>query len=425
MTQKGKFLAQSPRGMRDILPHEQALWTRVRKATVEVAEYYNFERIDTPLLERAEIFERSIGERTEIVEKQMYMVSASGERLALRPEGTAGVARAYVEHGLAYAGSPLKLYYEGPMFRHESPQAGRLRELRQFGLEIISHENDPLYDAQIALSSMRILEALKIKDATVRINSIGCRVCRPVFVRRLKEYYRNKTKTLCADCRRRLQKNPLRILDCKTEECAPLKTGAPDAVDSLCVTCKNHFKAVLEFFDELNLPYSLDPTLVRGLDYYSKTVFELFTEGGTSALGGGGRYDYLIETLGGRSAPAVGAALGLDRIVEFLAAQGGNGLALRQKPKIYLIHIGAFAKRKGLSIVETLRRAGIPSAESLGKDSLAAQLKAADKARAPLALIFGQREAHEENIIIRDMRTGGQETVPLAKMIAAIKRKLR
>ena len=420
---KEKLLLQAPRGMRDILPKEQPLWTRVRKTAIEVAEYYNFERIDTPLLERADIFERSIGVATDLIEKQMYIVKSGGERLALRPEGTAGVARAYSEHGLAYAGSPLKLYYEGPMFRHESPQAGRLRELHQFGLEIVSNENDPLYDAQIALTGFRIIEALKIKDTVIRLNSIGCRVCRPFFTRKLRDYYRDKLKTLCADCRRRISTSPLRLLDCKSERCAPWKGGAPETVDSLCSFCSSHFKEVLEFLDELALPYALDPLLVRGLDYYTKTVFEFFTKD-SLALGGGGRYDYLIGILSGRDAPAVGLALGLDRIVEHMESRrimtGG-----KPKPRIHFVHVGAVAKKRSLSIIEKLRQADIAVAESLGKDSLAAQLKAADKAGAPLSLIFGQREAYEESIIIRDMRTGGQETVPFSKMITAIKRKMK
>lgn len=416
---------QSPKGMHDILPHDQFLWERVRRALRETAEFYNFLRIDTPIVERAALFERSVGETSDIVEKEMFYLDVKGlDKLVLRPEGTAPVARAYLEHGLSHLGLPLKLYYEGPMFRHEQPQAGRFRQFHQIGFEIIAGNSDPVYDAQAIIVSLRLLEALKLKNLTVKLNSIGCRNCRPPYRKELLAYYRDKKDGPCADCKRRLAQNPLRLLDCKREECQPMKKEAPLFVDHLCAACHNHFKTVLEYLEELKLPYLLDHTLVRGFDYYSRTVFEIAAEGSEGSLCGGGRYDYLTEQLGGKSAPAVGAAIGIERVMEAMRAQNVVQPP-RQKPKVYLVYLGDLAKKKSLRLLEQLREGDIAVFESLGKESLKAQLRAADKMGAPLALIFGQREAFEESVIVRDLKTGAQETVPFAKMVETVKKRLK
>ncbi len=418
-------LIQSVKGMHDILPADQAVWERIRRAVKEIAEFYNFARIETPIVERAELFERSVGEATDIVEKQMFLLERRGaDRYVLRPEATAGIARAYIEHGLSHAGSPVKLYFEGPLFRYEQPQAGRLREFRQADFEIISQDADPVYDVQIILVAVRLLEELRIKGVTVSVNTIGCRNCRVAYRRELKNYFETKKNGICKDCKRRLAVNPLRILDCKEEKEQELKSEAPIIIDHLCPACHAHFKTVLEYLDELAVPYTLDHYLVRGLDYYTKTVFELMVEGASFALGGGGRYDYLIGLLGGRDAPAVGVALGIERIIEALRMQNVS-VVPRGRPKLFLIHIGDLAKKKSLKIIEALREAGIPVRESLGRASLKAQLKLADKLESPLALIFGQKEAFEETIIIRNLESGAQETVPLTKMPEAIRRKLK
>lgn len=416
---------QSPKGMHDILPQDQPAWERVRRAAREIAEYYNFRRLDTPILERAELFERGVGETTDIVEKQIFTVTTKGkERLVLRPEATAPIARAYIEHGLGQLGLPLKIYFEGPMFRYEQPQAGRSREFHQIDFEIISHEIDAVYDAQVILVFCRLLETLKLKDLGILLNSIGCKNCRPPYRKELQDYYKNLKNQLCEDCKRRLEVNPLRLLDCKEEECANLKKEAPIIIDHLCGHCHSHFKAVLEYLEELSLPYNLDHHLVRGLDYYTKTVFEVVAQGANFSLGGGGRYDYLIEMLGGRSAPAVGWAAGIERIIEAMKAQGVN-LTPKPKAKVFLIHIGELAKKKSLGLIETFRRADIPVTEALGKESLKAQLRSADKAGSPLALIFGQKEAYEESVIVRDLKSGLQESVPIGKLVETIKKKLR
>ncbi len=415
----------APKGMHDILPGDQPLWEKIRKTAKETADYYNFLRIDTPILEKSELFEKSLGAASDVIEKQMYLLkSKGGDELALRPEGTASIARAYIEHGLSHLGQPLKLYYEGPMFRYEKPQAGRFRQLHQFGFEIIGNENDAVYDAQVIIACYRTLQDLKIKELDLQINSIGCARCRPNYRKHLIEYYKSKEKSLCVDCRRRLKFNPLRLLDCKEQQCIEMKKAAPNILDTLCSDCKKHFKKVLEFLEEVKLPYSLNHYLVRGLDYYSKTVFEIFTEGFNFALAGGGRYDYLFDIISGRNAVGVGGAVGIDRLVEVVKTKNINLLG-KAKPKIYLIHVGDLAKIKALGLVEILREANIDVVESLGKESLRAQLRSADKLGSGYTLIFGQQEAFEQSIIIRDMKSGAQETVPLKKFVEVLKRKLR
>lgn len=418
-------IINSPKGMHDILPTDQPLWEKIRKAAREVSDYYNFWRIDTPALEKVELFNRTLGEVSDVVEKQMFDVKTKGgDELVLRPEGTAPIARAYIEHGLSHLGQPLKLYYEGPMFRYEQPQAGRFRQFHQVGFEIISNENDPVYDIQVILACYRFLEELKLKDVNIQINSTGCQRCRPGFRKKLTEYYSKHEKSLCGDCKRRLKVNPLRLLDCKNETCVELKKESPNILDGLCFDCKRHFKKLLEFLEETKMPYSLNQYLVRGLDYYSKTVFEMFATGFDFAIAGGGRYDYLIDSLGGRQSPGVGGAIGLERVIEVIKAKNIS-LAGKPKPKIFLVHIGDLAKIKAIGLIEEFRVNNIDAYESLGKESLKAQLKSADKLGSEWALILGQQEVFEQSVIIRDMKSGAQETVPLKKIVEVVKRKLR
>ena len=415
---------QSPKGMHDLLPDEQFVWERVRRAAHDIGDFYNFVRIDTPILEQADLFERTVGEATDIVEKQMFNVTAKGkERLVLRPEGTAPIARAYIEHGLSQRGLPLKLFYEGPMFRYEQPQAGRLRQFHQIGFEILSGEDDPVFDAQVILVLYRFLEALKLKGFTVQVNSIGCKSCRPLYRKELQAYYRPLKGELCADCVRRLDVNPLRLLDCKEDGCKKFQEEAPIIIDHLCSRCHGHFKSVLEYLEELDISYALNHHLVRGLDYYTKTVFEITGENLPFSIAGGGRYDYLIELLGGKATPAVGWAAGIERIIEAMKLQG-IPLVPKAKPKVFFIYIGDLAKKRSLGIIEELRRHRIEVAESLGRESLRAQLRAADKMESPIALIFGQKEAFEESIIVRDLKSGVQETIPLAKMVETLKKRI-
>jgi len=422
-----KFLFQTPKGMHDILPGEQPWWEKLRKASQETANFYNFSRIDTPILESVELFERGTGMTTDIVEKEMFTLrTRGGDKLALRPENTPGIVRAYFEHGLSRLPQPLKIFYFGPFFRYQQPQFGRFRQFHQIGFEILGGEDDPIYDSQAILVGFRFLEELKIKKPSVQINSLGCKNCRAAFRRKLTDYYKKLTNKICKDCRRRLTLNPLRLLDCKNEDCEKLKAKAPVALDCLCSSCRSHFRETLEYLDELKLPYTLNTHLVRGLDYYNRTVFELFSEGFNIALGGGGRYDYLAEMLGGRKSglAAVGCALGAEAIIEVMKAQGLPGI-LRPRAKVFFIQIGKPAKKRGLSLIEEFYKSGIKVIESLGKESLKSQLKAADKEECEMALILGQCEVFEESIIIRDMKSGVQETVPMAKVVDEIKRRIK
>jgi histidyl-tRNA synthetase len=422
-----KALLQSVKGMHDILPTDQPWWEKVKKATREVADFYNFSRIDTPVLEAAEIFERGVGDATDIVEKQMYVLKTrGGDRLALRPEATAGIVRSYFQHGLSRIGQPVKLYYFGPMFRHEQPQAGRYRQFYQVGFEILGGEDDPVYDAQAILITYRLAEELKIKNLNVQINSIGCKNCRTAHRKKLTDYYKKNVNKICKDCKRRLPVNPLRLLDCKNEKCQEIKTKAPTTIDFLCQPCRSHFRGVLEYLDEVEIPYAINTYLVRGLDYYNRTVFELVAEGLNASLGGGGRYDYLGEMLGARknSLPAVGSGLGVERLIETIKLQGLSAPA-KPKVKVFLIQIGKPAKKKALSLIENFYKGGVRVIESLGKESLKSQLKLADKEGVDIALILGQREVFEESIIIRDMKSGAQETTPLSKVVETVKKKLK
>lgn len=425
---KNQLLLQAPKGMRDILPEDAIYWEKISRALDETAEVYDFKKIDTPIAERMEIFVRGVGAGTDIVEKELYLLKSRGaEKLALRPEFTAPVMRAYLEHGMSRLPQPVKLYYLGPAFRYESPQAGRFRQFHHAGFEIVGGESDPVYDAQAINAAVRFLEKLKIKNPVLQINTIGCRVCRPIYRKKLQEFYRRqksaarKKKVICRDCERRLETNPLRLLDCKNELCGQLKEQAPMILDSICVNCRSHFRGVLEFLDEIKLPYELNSYLVRGLDYYNRTVFELFPENGKSALAGGGRYDYLSELLGGKSVPAVGTAIGLERVIETMKSREAVLSPKKTRPKIFVIHVGGLAKRKAFALVEKFREANLKLEEALGKDSLQSQLKVADREAADIVLIIGQKEVYEEVVIVRDMKTGEQENVPLKKIIEEMK----
>ena len=428
MPKKKQKIFQAPKGMKDVLFEEQIYWEKFRKISKEVAENFNYQRIDTPILEDMELFVRGTGATTDIVQKQMYTLKTHGGHcLALRPENTPGIARAYLENGMANLPQPVKFYYFGLMFRHEQPQAGRWRQLCQFGFEIIG-DGDAVLDAQIIQSCAFLLKNLGIKKISVQINSLGCKACRPAWRKALMNYYRYHQESVCVNCRRRLKENPFRLLDCKEEKCQSIKVQAPNAVDYLCDECHQHFKNVLEYLDELEIPYFLNNSIVRGLDYYTKTVFEIFSEdeigsGLGNALGGGGRYDYLVAMLGGKPTPAVGAALGVDRIINLMKKQN-QIKAAPFTPKVFLAQLGGRARKKSLKIFEKLNEAGIKTAESMSRDSIKVQLKIADKLGVLFSLILGQQEALDDTIIIRDMRSGVQETVPQKKVAEEIKKRL-
>ncbi|MFA4999590.1 MAG: histidine--tRNA ligase [Parcubacteria group bacterium] len=423
---------QTPKGMRDLLPEEYPYWEKALNAAAEIADFYDFGHIETPILEHADLFSRGIGLSTDIVEKEMYVLKTKGgDSLALRPESTAPIMRSFIENGMSRLPQPVKLWYFGPHFRHENPQAGRYRQFYQAGFEIVGGESDPVFDAEIIIAATHFTERMKIKNVVLEMNSIGCRQCRGIYRKKLQDYYRKETESvskrkgrvICKDCERRLETNPLRLLDCKEENCAELRANAPSILDSLCSPCRTHFKGVLEFIDEVQIPYAINPYLVRGLDYYNRTVFELFAEDGKIALGGGGRYDYLAEMIGGRSTPAVGVALGLDRIINLLKEREINSEPKRRE-RAFIAHVGDTARKKIFTLMEEFYKNGVKIIEALGKDSLQAQLKVADKEGCPIALIIGQKEVYEETVIVRDMKTGTQENVPTGKIVEEVKKRL-
>jgi histidyl-tRNA synthetase len=377
---KPKF--QTPKGMHDILGENWKYFNRIFEVVKFFANFYNFERIETPVLEEEELFTRGIGLATDIVQKEMFTLKTKGgDRLALRPEGTAPVVRAYIQHGMQTLPQPVKIWYFSQFFRYEHPQAGRFRQFWQFGFEVLGEQN-PALDAQVILILYKILKELGFENLVIKINSIGDSFCRPYYKKVLVSYLKHRAYALCPDCKRRLKENPLRVLDCKQDRCRQIVSQAPQILNHLCEGCKNHLKSVLEFLDELQLPYNLDPYLVRGLDYYTKTVFEIFEESekgkAIGALAGGGRYDNLAKMLGEGEVPAVGGAAGVERIIELMKEKQVN-LPKERKPKIFLAQIGELAKKKSLKLIEEFREEKIPIYESIGKDSLKAQMKLADK----------------------------------------------
>lgn len=432
-----KEIIKAPKGMHDILPEDWPVFQWVFDKAEEVASFYGFLPIQTPHLERSDLFTRTVGESTDIVEKQMFALKSRGsEQLVLRPEGTAPLMRAYLEHGLHIRPQPVMLFTQGSFFRYEQPQKGRFREFHQVDLEVIGDE-DAVNDALVIKTFTVLLEELGLKSTTVFINTIGDPECRLIYRKELVAYYRKKINYLCKDCRRRLKANPLRLLDCKEPGCLELKRSAPQMIDYLCPGCKKHFKEVLEYLDANNTACIIDHYLVRGLDYYSRTVFEIFLQEEKTAgeaagaveepqnasfsLLGGGRYDYLADTLAGRHIPAVGAALGVERIVSLIKEK--NLFVKKEKPpKVALIQIGMMAKSRAISLIEEFRQAKIPLFHSVSKENLKNQLELANKMNIAYALILGHKEALDKTIMVRDMNSGSQELILQKKLIDYIKK---
>ena len=419
---------RAPKGMHDVVPADEPYWEKIESAARNLARAYGFGRLEPPVLEDALLYNKTSGEESDVVEKEMYTLrTKGGDLLALRPEYTPGICRAYLEHNMSRLSQPQKLFYMGPVFRHDRPQLGRYRQFTQVGFEILGGQNDPIYDAEIITIVMNLLAELKIKNTTLKINSIGDRVCRPNYKRQLQNYYKNYEKELCEDCARRLTVNPLRLLDCKKPQCQPFKEKAPNFLDKLCSACKTHFRTVLEYLEEVSITYEVDPRLVRGLDYYDRTVFEFFAaseEAETLAFGAGGRYDYLTEMIGGSATPALGVALGVERVIAIMKAKE-IAVPSRAVRKVFLAHAGTLAKKNAFALREELRKSGIFVAEALSKESLGAQLKVADKEGIGLALILGQKEIYEKSVIVRDLVAGTQEAVLLEKIVDEIKKRLR
>lgn len=424
MAKKAQF--QAPKGMNDILPVDQPYWLAIFDTARELATFYGFNKIDTPIVENTSLFVRAVGEATDIVEKEMYSFKTKGgDELTLRPEMTASVVRAYIEHGMQVWPQPVQLWYMGPMFRHENPQHGRLRQFNQFGIEMFGDESSSA-DALCIFMGYKLLESLGLKNLVVKINSIGDANCRPNFIKALKDYYKINVKKVCANCKERMKTNILRVLDCKEAKCQELALDAPQIVDYLDDACKKHFKSVIEFLDEAGVMYVMDASLVRGLDYYNRTVFEIYAEESDevtlkTALLGGGRYDNLVSEMGGPKTSAVGFGMGIERLILVLKELGIRPPQAKAiDPDVFVVQLGDLAKKKSFLLFDELRKAGIMAKASLGRDNIKAQLRVAHKFGVQIALIVGQKEALEGTVILREMVSGAQEVIPLEKITRSL-----
>jgi histidyl-tRNA synthetase len=422
---KSKEPLSSVKGMRDIIDDEFYYFQGFFEKAQEVAVYYGFKPIDTPITEHEEVFTSSIGIGTDIVDKEMYTLKTKGgDHLALRPEHTAGLMRSYIEHGMQALPQPVLFYNYGPIFRHDNPQKGRYRQFWQFDMDAIGSEKSIL-DALVIKTAWTVLSEAGATDLSVDINSIGDKECRASYIKELTNYYKKNVNTLPAIDRERLKTNPLRILDSKEEKTIELNKNAPDCLSHLCSACKKHFKEVLEYLEEMEIPYNINKCLVRGLSYYTRTVFEIMIpnteDGKLVTIASGGRYDYLGKQLGSKKdIPAVGSSIGVDRVVE---APWFNKPTPRiiKKPKIYFIQLGFDAKLKSLNVIEILRKGKVPIAQSISKDNLGSQLATAEKLGMRYVIIFGQKEALENSVIFRDMNNRSQNTVKISKLLEYIK----
>lgn len=407
----------APKGTYDILPERAALWRELESKVHCIFKEYGFGEVRTPIFEHTELFQRGIGETTDIVEKEMFTFTDRGDRsITLRPEGTASAVRAFVEHLQAGPGILSKLYYLGPMFRCEAPQAGRYRQFVQFGAESIGSE-DPRVDAEIIALAVNFYQRLGVRGLDVNLNSVGCKECRPRYREALIEYLKPKYDNLCPNCQRRLERNPLRLLDCKNPKCQEQMKDVPEITDVLCDDCTDHFTRVKHLLDLCEVKYRLNPRLVRGLDYYTKTVFEVFTDdkGSQSALCAGGRYDGLVEECGGKPTPGIGFAAGMERLLLVLEAQG----LLPQTtecPHLYLAPLGEKAQEIAFLLCIKLRENGWNVATDLQGRSLKAQMKTADKLGAPLVGVLGEDECANAQIMMRRMENSEQELISLGEL---------
>ncbi len=413
---------QAPRGTADIIPGEQAYWRYVEQKASAICSLYGYERIETPTFENTRLFARGIGDGTDIVEKEMYSFKDKGDNdITLRPEGTASVCRAYIEHGMANLLQPVKLFYLTSIYRYERPQAGRLREFHQFGYEAIG-DADPVIDAEVIEMAWRFYEALGLTNLNLILNSIGCNECRPKYLEELRNYYDKCNGALCRDCQTRRERNTLRLLDCKNPNCQKFVDNAPKSEDYLCPDCAQHFDSLKKYLDKLELPYTVDHKLVRGLDYYTRTVFEIQPEieGSQNTLGGGGRYDNLIAELEGKPTPAAGFAAGIERIILNLKKQEVE-IPSVEKPFVFVASMGDNARVAAVKLSSDLRKAGIGVIQSTGNKSLKAQLRQANNLAMKYTVILGDEEVALQTVVLKDMKGTGQETLPLDCLVGRLK----
>ena len=413
---------KAPRGTTDILPGEQDYFRHIEERAASLCQLYGYERIDTPIFEDARLFIRTIGPGTDIVEKETYTFDdRSGQAMTLRPEGTAPICRAYIEHGMHNLPQPVRLYYFASIFRYERPQKGRYRQHQQFGVEAIG-DGDPALDAEVIGVAWQFFDFLGLGKLSLQLNSIGCKLCRPAYLDELKGHYSAHIDRLCSDCKARLRKNPLRLMDCKKPSCQDIAQSAPRSIEHLCPQCKEHFESVINYLRLLDIPFEKNHRLVRGLDYYTKTVFEIQPqgeEGAQSAVGGGGRYDDLIEELGGKPTPAIGFAVGIERIVLNMKQQNIVPPAPSGQ-KVFVAYLGDAAKAEAIKLTSKLRRVGIAVICNLGDRSLKAQLRQANALGAAYALIIGEDEVGSRTVVLRYMEKGEQQQVPANEVLGLL-----
>ena len=409
---------QRPTGTLDILPEDQHYWDHVRTRARWLAEAAGFERIDVPVFEATQLFARGIGAGTDVVDKEMYsFTDKGGHQLTLRPEFTAGVVRSYIENGLHVRPQPVKLYSFGPTFRYDRPQAGRYRQFTQFNVEILG-DQDPAADVEVMAMVWDLYAGLGFRDLEFQLNSTGCPRCRPGYVAVLKAYYAQHLDEICEDCQRRLERSPLRVLDCKADQCQPVIAGAPHFLDYLCEECTEHFATLREYLDLLDRRYAVNRRLVRGLDYYTKTVFEVWAAGigAQAAVCGGGRYDGLAELLGGLPTPGVGVAVGLERII-LVMKDLEVAVPSLPEPQVFLAHLGPRAKREALRLAQALRHSDVVAWLAYGERGLRSQLREAAKRGVRYSVILGEDELAAGVATVRDMLAGEQVSVALTELV--------
>lgn len=413
-------MIQKLKGTRDILPKEVETWQYIENIAKELFEKYGYKEIRTPVIESLDLFQRGVGETTDVVQKEMYnFEDKGGRKIALRPEGTAGVVRAYIENGLASEPSPIKLWYKMSMYRYENVQKGRQREFNQIGVELFGSDSY-MADVEIIQMCNKFFEKLNIKDIELNINSIGCPKCRESYKEALKEYIRPNLDKYCDTCKTRFEKNPMRILDCKEENCKKLNQNAPRILDYLCQDCKTHFENVKNALNELGITYKVDSNIVRGLDYYTKTVFEFVSKIDGLTVLGGGRYDGLAEELGGAKTPAIGFATGMERLIDVFKANNKE-LDLEKNMQVFVAYLGDKANLYATKYVELLRDNGIYAEKDIMGRSLKAQLKYADKKKAKYVLTIGDNEIESKKAPLKNMETGEISQIDLEDIQEVLK----
>ncbi|MDR1263729.1 MAG: histidine--tRNA ligase [Oscillospiraceae bacterium] len=413
---------QAPKGTYDVLPGRSSVWQAVEEAMRKTASLAGFREVRTPVFEHTELFLRGVGDTTDVVQKEMYTFNDKGGRsITLKPEGTAGAVRAMLEAGMQSGPMPVKMYYlNSPIFRYEAPQKGRMREHHQFGVEVFGAPL-PTCDAEVISLALRVIRKLGVSDRALHINSIGCPACRAEYHKKLRSFIEPRLRRLCETCGQRFEKNPLRILDCKVGSCQAELEGAPVVLDCLCDECREHFEGLKAALEAIGIPYDVDPRIVRGLDYYTRTVFEVIPAGGGPTIVGGGRYDGLVEQLDGPKLAGFGFGMGLERLIELLE-DSGAAPEVERPLDVYVAPLSAVDRLNALRLTEELRESGIKADTDHAGRSLKAQFRYADKTGAPLLIVTGGDEAARGNVKLRDLATHSEAELPRGEVIAAVRR---